>query len=261
MNPAIFDRSLSIRSSQYVADKVMPAHADYCTRLSIVVAGQLLESVGRRDEYANAGSVVIKPGHVIHQNRFGPDGARTLSIELPTWLVNEQPKTLVDQWHWFHGGPLSIAVHRLWLAARASAHEHSELTSVLADRLIDIVAAASELGSAATGHRRPPSWLERVRQQLHDNYATGEQVITLAASAGVHPVYLARVFRRYFQCSIVDYLQALRLNAALERMAISREAFADIAAAQGYADQSHLSRVCKNRLGHTPKQCRALLVH
>jgi AraC family transcriptional regulator len=101
--------------------------------------------------------------------------------------------------------------------------------------------------------------LRQIQQQLHDDYAEGSSLFALAAGAGVHPVYLARLFRRYFRCSVTDYVQALRLSAAVERMAVTPEALATIAAATGYADQSHLSRACQRGLGLAPRRCRLLL--
>ncbi|HEV8693502.1 MAG TPA: AraC family transcriptional regulator [Lysobacter sp.] len=251
---SVQDAKLTVHASQYAPNHIMPAHADQRSRLSIVVAGRVLESVGRHDEYATAGSLAIKPGHVVHQNRFGPEGARMLSIELPDWLITGQPAAIVDQWRWFHGGPLTVLATRLWLAARQPSDNHTGL----ADRLIDAIAAAGELGSPGV-RGSPPGWLRQIQQQLHDDYAEGSSLFALAAGAGVHPVYLARLFRRYFRCSVTDYVQALRLSAAVERMAVTPEALATIAAATGYADQSHLSRACQRGLGLAPRRCRLLL--
>jgi AraC family transcriptional regulator len=257
------DCSLITRTSGYQANQRIAVHADVRPRLSIVVAGQLQETVGRRHEFAAAGSLVIKPGHVLHENKFGPLGARTLSIELPDWLLAEQPAELVDQWRWFHGGPVTIMATRLWLAWQEP-NDHL----ALANQLIDVFAAASELEragaksvirSGALCARTPPSWLQQVRQQLHDSSSEPCCLTALAANAGVHPVYLARLFRRYFRCSIVEYAHALRLSKVLEHMLRYPDGLALIALANGFADQSHLNRAFQRHLGLTPRRCRILL--
>jgi AraC family transcriptional regulator len=244
---------LAIKAGRYVPDCVMPAHADQRSRLSIVIAGRLRESVGGCTEYAGAGSFAIKPGHVIHRNLFGPEGARTLSIELPDGL-DATSMDIIDQWRWLHGGPLSLLAIRLWLATRTRAHEGD-----LVDRVIDLVAAVGELGRPVE-RRAPPRWLRQVRQHLHDATAAERgSLSTFAVEAGVHPVYLARQFRRHYRCSVSDYAQALRLTSALERMATTPEPLAAIATASGYADQSHLSRACRRSLDMTPRECRRVL--
>jgi AraC-like DNA-binding protein len=54
-------------------------------------------------------------------------------------------------------------------------------------------------------------------------------------------------------------MQALRLSSTVESMATSSDPLADIAAKNGYADQSHFSRACRDGLGLTPRQTRTLL--
>jgi AraC family transcriptional regulator len=243
-----------VQARTFAAHHVMAPHADGSSRLSIVIAGQLVESAGRRDEHATAGSLVIKPGDVVHRNRFGPAGTRMLSIALPAWLHAERKTATIDQWRWFHGGPLAIATLRLCLAAR----ERVSSDGNVADRVIDVIATASD-ADGEHDRRVAPLWLARVHQQIRDRDPQARNVSSLAANAGVHPVYLARRFRRHFGCSVVDYLQANRLSAAVERMATTAEPLADVAAASGYADQSHFNRACRRGLGVAPHRCRRLL--
>ncbi len=233
---------------QYAAGTLMPAHADQRSRISIVIAGQLLERVNQNEQFAAAGSLVIKPGHVVHQNKVGPNGARTLSIELPEWLMAERSAAIVGQWRWFHGGPLSQHAIRLWLAAKKPVDQ-----AELAARLIDVVAAASELGQP--NRSSPPAWLNQVRMQLQGSAIQPTCLRQLAGGAGVHPVYLARMFRRFFRCSVIDYANALRLSAATQLLSQNKRTLAEIAAECGYADQSHLSRACRRSFGQTPRRC------
>lgn len=48
---------------------------------------------------------------------------------------------------------------------------------------------------------RHPDWLDRAYELLQDSYARCVTVRELACAAGVHPVHLARAFRRCFGCT------------------------------------------------------------
>jgi AraC family transcriptional regulator len=67
----------------------------------------------------------------------------------------------------------------------------------------------------------------------------------------VHPVYLARVFRRRHGCSVSEYLRALRLEEA-GRLVLQGAPLAQAAYAAGFADQAHFTRCFAAAFGFTP---------
>jgi AraC family transcriptional regulator len=85
------------------------------------------------------------------------------------------------------------------------------------------------------------------------------RVEELAADAGVHPVYLARIFKQHFHTTITVYLRHLRLRLASDHLASSNRSLADIAYEMGFADQSHFGRVFKTTFQTTPGAFRALV--
>jgi AraC family transcriptional regulator len=78
----------------------------------------------------------------------------------------------------------------------------------------------------------------------------------LAVGVGVHPVTLARAFRRAFGCTIGEYLRRLRIERAAEQLATGTQPLAEIALAAGFADQSHFSNVFRRRVGMSPSAYR-----
>jgi AraC-like DNA-binding protein len=103
-----------------------------------------------------------------------------------------------------------------------------------------------------------PRWLQLVKQELEDTFADGVRVRELAAHAEVHPVYLARQFRRHMGCSVTDYRRLLKARAAAQSLTSSNESFAAAATEFGFADQSHFGRVFKSVTGLTPLDYRRL---
>jgi AraC family transcriptional regulator len=246
---------LALNLKRFAPRHAMPAHCDRRSRISFVLGGRLREHSGKVEIEAAAGSVAFKPGDAEHRNWFGPEGARICSIEVDDgWLAASGGVPVRWQW-WSHAGLVRDAL-RIFLLARAHGLDHPEL----GDRLSEWIALAQSIGEpderVGPSGSRAPLWLRRVHQQLHDERKVG--LSALAAEAGVHPIHLARRFRRHYRCSVSDYAQALRLSAAVADIA-NGQSLADSAHAAGYADQAHLTRVFRRHLGLTPSLSRSLL--
>ena len=82
---------------------------------------------------------------------------------------------------------------------------------------------------------------------------------TLAGEAGVHPVYFAAAFRRFYGCSPGEYARRRRIDFARKQIANPELPLARIAVDAGFADQSHLTRVFKRFTGLTPREYRTFL--
>ena len=93
--------------------------------------------------------------------------------------------------------------------------------------------------------------IARVRALLDDAPTQPHSLSALAELAGISRFRLLRSFSQQLGCSPHDYLQQRRLNLARGLMVQGRP-LADVAAAVGFADQSHMNRVFLQRLGITP---------
>ncbi len=76
----------------------------------------------------------------------------------------------------------------------------------------------------------------------------------LARIAGRSPFHFTRVFARSVGMTPYRYVVHLRLQRALELMRDGRHSLAEIAAATGFADQSHLSRWVRRVHGVSPTE-------
>jgi AraC family transcriptional regulator len=118
---------------------------------------------------------------------------------------------------------------------------------------LEIFAAAMRVEGEGRG---VPSWLAAVRESLHDRFAEPLRVASLAEAAGVHPVHLARAFRRHFGAAPGEYLRRVRLEWARDQVVRGTLSLARIALEAGFADQSHLTRAFRARFGATPARLR-----
>ncbi len=86
-----------------------------------------------------------------------------------------------------------------------------------------------------------------------------DERLTLAAiaqEAGVHPVHVARSFRRFTGCTFSDYVGQTRLRRAFDLLVTSRHSIVDVAYECGFADHAHLCRTFKRTTGLTPTEFR-----
>ena len=226
----------TVRLAQYAGGVSMPQHAHDDHGISIVLDGALVEEARHQSVTATAGWTVVKPAGTIHANRFGPAGATLLAI---TPRVDPEA-SFSGHWRWLEHAAVFRAALRL-------------VRDASDDSFIELIAA---LAPPAPGAARSP-WLRRIRSILDDHSSETPTVATLAADAGVHPVYLARRFRGAFGVSLREYRQIAQVRRAIQLVVGSRRSLSDIAHSAGFADHSHMCRAFRNVAGTTPGALRA----
>lgn len=133
--------------------------------------------------------------------------------------------------------------------------KHDPSASQLKEGMIQLMSVLIE--PSLTPVRLKPDWLDRITEQIQDEYMNPNMRLSiLAEEAEIHPVYLARVFRKFHHCSVKDYIQRLKLQHAMHQLASSKEVIAQIAYQEGFSDQSHLSRYFKSTFGISPAKFR-----
>lgn len=238
---------IRVREVTYEPQLTQPRHAHAETTVTLVISGSLRETVGRKQEVARALSIVVKPGDTEHADQFGDKGTRTLQIGLTAAEAARlrEWEPAARQWRWTHAGPAVPAFLRLLAIHRTRPNDDALLEHGTADVLSSLRAHIDD------SRAEPPAWLARVREEM-DDVGPGVRVRDIAARAGVHPVYLARQFRRYFGSSVVACLQRRRVTRAADLIASSSLPLSSVAFESGFADQSHLSRSFRGGTGFTP---------
>lgn len=248
--------ALSVLEIAYPGNLYQPLHAHSHASVTLVLSGSLEERVGRRSERGLALGVVVKPAGVEHDDRFGSAGARTIQIGVTSEAAAELARRgeVLEQWRWLAGGGALGPFLRLLRALREGN------ASAVQDAGWDVLAATGrDRGdSLLCSSTSPPAWVALVRERVDDDPAAPHRVRDLAAAAGVHPVHLAREFRRAYAMTLSEYLQRRRIQAAAELLASSEEPLARVATRAGFADQSHLGRHLRARAGCTPSQLRRI---
>ncbi|WP_207477582.1 AraC family transcriptional regulator [Arenibaculum pallidiluteum] len=111
--------------------------------------------------------------------------------------------------------------------------------------------------SAAPAPRRAPmnaSALKRLEEYIHDNLAEPLDLDSLAAVVGCSRFHFARLFRATVGVSPHRYVVRRRLQRARALLRVGEGPLAQIAAATGFSDQSHLSNWIRRVYGASPMQ-------
>lgn len=192
--------------------------------------------------------LVFNPPGVVHRDRFVDVGGYFLAVSFaPTdW------RTLADAGR-------GAAIDALRLTGPAARRAALRLTRSLLARDAETLSleglslelAAQALTPASDGDSRPP-WLDRAETYLADTFDQPISVADLAEIAGVHPVHLARGYRRWLGAAPGDRLRARRLERAADLLMRGRDPIGEIALASGFCDQSHLNRQFLKAYGVTP---------
>ncbi|HSA92528.1 MAG TPA: AraC family transcriptional regulator [Terriglobales bacterium] len=233
----------------------VPLHTHDVAYFSLVLQGLYREGDARGRTLYGPLSATFNPRGTRHDGQIQEGGARFFTAELEeSWLEPLQRQTMERHFADRTGGPL------LWLTLQLYRNYRSGVTvSPLAAESLLWEMLATTARWRDDRDRRPPAWWLRVKEKLQEQFREPHRLGELAAEAGVHPVHLARVCRRFERRSVGEYVLALRVRLACELLRRPELPLAQVAMETGFADQSHLTRMFKRLTGFTPATFRGQL--
>lgn len=241
------ERGLTLEEVIHSSGRKVPDHTHEKCYYSLVINGGYDESHRRGRIYFHPFSSALTRAGTKHDGRIAPLGVRVFTIEIgKEWIkrfldLQPEPDTVQD----LGGGELTCLGIQLYREYRTEPVLCSLTVDALVWELLATAAGTPELDST-------PGWWPRALELLHAEFRRDLRVSRVAAEIGIHPVHLARVFRRICRQTPGEYVQRLRVRAAAEKLALPGEGIANIAADAGFADQNHLTRVFKKYTRMTP---------
>jgi AraC family transcriptional regulator len=236
---------------------VLEPHTHERAILAVMLYGGFRTEIGTRSLACDQSYAWTEPLGEQHSNHVGSEGAHALVIQ-PDWRREEVTAPfahLLDRVHLFRDAGVVTEASRTLAEFRI--RDHLSALSVEGRATTMLALSARVRWRDGNGHR-PPAWLLRVRDMLHDEWRTPRSLSEMARAAGVHQCHLAHEFRRYYGGTVCGYLRRLRLNWAVSQLAQTRAPASWIALDAGYCDQSHFTREMKATLGVTPSQFRKM---
>ncbi|MEF3305968.1 AraC family transcriptional regulator [Paenibacillus sp. GYB003] len=112
----------------------------------------------------------------------------------------------------------------------------------------------NDRGNRQTADDRLLDYVERAKRHLIDHYGAQADVNELARQSGASPGRFYDAFRTQTGLSPLQYVTAIRLNAALKQLAQPGASVAEVAHSVGYADELYFSKLFRKQMGMSPTE-------
>ncbi|HEY2906694.1 MAG TPA: AraC family transcriptional regulator [Vicinamibacterales bacterium] len=225
-------------------------------RFVLVLRGTLTEVANERTRTYRSSALLFRRANEAAAYVAGEAGATCLIVDMDDlWFRRAREQApLLTRSSAFHGGLVVHLAHRLYGEFRL----RDEVSRLAIESItLGVLAEASRRAARAPDRLGVvPPWLIRARLFVDAHFAERLAIATVATLVGVHPVHLARTFRRVYHTTFAGYVRDLRIEFARRELALSGAALSDIAAAAGFCDQSHFSRLFKRYTGMSPAEYR-----
>jgi len=226
--------------------------------ISIVLGGSYTELLGRRPQECKPYSVLLKAAGDDHSDSYGSEGARCLIIKVEPKRLEAIGKFSKVLEHSLHARDAFVASLSLRLYREFKLMDDASALSI-EGLILEVLGHSARQYPRSDSSSTQPRWLHTAEAMIRESAAEPLSLLNVAVAVGVHPSHLARTFRKFYGCTVGDYLRRARLERAVEELAHENKSLAEVALAAGFYDQSHLTRAFKTHLGTTPKRFRAAL--
>ncbi|MBP2298809.1 AraC-like DNA-binding protein [Azospirillum picis] len=238
------------------------AHEDVC--LGLVIEGAIDLQTRGRTGIAERGSFVLINSEELHRGQpADPQGWRCRTIHIHPDFIRRTADDIgrgvggtdtVFRGPTFQDAELASLLLRLHLCSEtggSSLDQQSQIVAVIAH----LLARHAEPCLTLPNQGWEPIAIRRARAYLDEHLSDKTTLDDLAAVAGLPPFRLLRAFRRSLGLTPHAYQVQARVRTAHRLLRVGSP-LADVAAAVGFSDQAHMTRVFKGIMGATPGQYR-----
>jgi len=238
------------------ASMVPHYHDEAC--LVLILSGFAAHTEGRHSIELRPGSVLYLPPAQRHADVFGPHGARCVVSKIdPLWIhrlipdFDELTPRVTRDGHLY---ALGVAIYQ-------EIKKPDDLSALIVEgSLLEL------FGRWKRDRRRRaqyvPAWLERAKTMLVDSFRESVSLQDLSRTVGVHPVRIAREFRRVYGVTTGAYVRKLRIDFVAERLSapgkLTHSTLADLALDAGFSSHAHMAFAFKRITGIAPSGFRKL---
>jgi len=247
---------LLLAEVEYEAGQRIHRHVHPHARFVLVLRGSVTETRGG-EETATFGpsTLLFRRADEPHSYYVSQTGATCLIVDMDwSWLARAREHApVLARSTALRGGLVLHLAHRLHGEFRL----RDEVSRLAIESLaLGVLAEASRRVSRAA--ERLPAWLQLALMLVEQHFTQPLPLAAVARRVGVHPVHLARTFRRVYRTTFAAHVRQLRIDFARGELS-GAASLSDIACAAGFCDQSHFTRCFKRYTGLTPAEYRLAL--
>lgn len=240
------DQFVRVTKTKYDAGVFMPLHTHEHSAVSLILSGDFEESTANWSGKMCRSKTLLKPAHVAHSDHFEKECIILCVYLKEERIISPANRDVLTNWSSVYG--VNWASFQPYLSAIGKKEKEEALNVFF-----------NHIRKAKSCDNSVPSWIIELKHQMDHDFQSAIQTNTLAEQYEVHPVYLARVFRKYYGRGIKSYLNHLRIRNSMAEIIHSNQSLTQIAMANGFSDQSHFIRYFKEASGTTPKSFREIV--
>ncbi|MEQ9466098.1 MAG: AraC family transcriptional regulator [Ekhidna sp.] len=234
------DELIRVTQTHYEKGLHMPPHTHEFSAISLILKGGFQELIDGDSREVCRAKTLIKPAHVLHSDHYDDDCSILCIYLKDESIIDTKARDVLKEWTGMYG--INWNTFQPYFNTESLKERKQIINSFLA-----------HLGTSKNASDEIPEWIYHIKSYLDLNFTQNIQTSELADKYGIHPVYLARVFRKYYGLSIKDYIKSLRIRNSIASIFEKKQSLSQIAVGNGFADQSHFIRNFKQEVGTTPK--------
>jgi len=242
---------LQLFEAAYGPHALLAEHEHDSPFFTYVLRGEYLEHMGQCARHCRRGAVILHHQSEVHSNAVGACGTVSLNVEIPEELWCELTSD-VGRKQYLVGPVLSGDVEWAAFAVWREFHHDDDASTLGLGESVALL-FAQLMKSHARGSFEPHRRLDRCIEYLSSHNSEMPTLAQVARVADVHPMHLAKLFRKRFGYSMGEWLRRQRIAWACDQLSRGTETISAIAFAAGFADHAHFTRTFHRVTGSTPR--------
>ena len=239
-----------------VPEREVPQHTHQAPHFVLVLRGIYLTEARNQNGPCSSSTLIFNPAGTTHRDCFRSRNGRFLSIT-PSLngsrlLDRESPMARVVAGESVRSRDGKLITRAIEREFEREKHPSSLVLEGLGLELIGQLLRPEERIES----RCIPEWLLRTKEMIEDCAGSEITIADLAATVAVHPVYLARAFRKHFGSSPGEYLRHSRLLRVRRLLIDTRLPLVEVALQCGFSDQSRMTHAFRSEFGIAPGRYR-----
>jgi len=246
----------TVTSGMHSPRATLPRHYHELPTLCYVMRGGFTEYSRGHATTCTPNTLKLTPAGDEHWNHFHSVQTHGLLVEVEPSRFEETRSIadLLDNRVHLRGGAAAELARRLVLELA----EGDDAALIAAEGLLLELLATLARTDASSSRGAHPKWLTEAMDIVQERFTGQLSLSELSRLVGVHPVTLARWFRRRYGCTVGQRLRRLRIEKAAQDLLDTDRSLGEIALDAGFSDQSHFCNVFRREMGTTPGRYRAM---
>ena len=246
----------SLSETRYIPGSTLPSHSHESHFFCFILSGTYREAYEHKTRSCRPAMIIYHPAGEQHAEYFDETAVQLFRIEVNhARLQDANCSELSLECRDFRGGlPIGLACKLYQEFREPDVVSHLAIEGLALELIATLVRQSRR---SLTTSRQPSKWLQQAHALVKEHYLEQLTLGDIARTVAVHPVTLAREFRRYYQCTIGEMVRRERIEFACRELLEPGVTITEIGVAAGFYDQSHFTRTFKKVTGISPAQYRA----